>query len=150
MPTWWEKPPVVSSSCMLSCSPGRTTEGDIQGPLPDVCGSTPGTQQPKTPDARTAEQPGSHEKPGTTSQEAKPVCEGPSHRRHVYQQQLIEKQKKKLREQQKLIQQLKEDQRLAEARWAAERAAAVTAQSRLLSSPRGAKELPGTCQKLLK
>nr|XP_048278553.1 coiled-coil domain-containing protein 191 isoform X2 [Myodes glareolus] len=140
MPTWWEKPPVVSS---------KTTEGDIQGPLPDVCGSTPGTQQPKTPDARTAEQPSSHEKPGTTSREAEPVCEGPFHRRHVYQQQLIEKQKKKLREQQKLIQQLKEDQRLAEARWAAERAAAVTAQSRLLSSPRGAEEPPGTCQKLL-
>ncbi|CAO2631909.1 Coiled-coil domain-containing protein 191 [Lemmus lemmus] len=150
MPTWWEKPPMVSSGCMLSHSPGRTTEGDFQGPLPDVCGSTPGTQQPKTPDARTAEQPSSHETPGTTSQEAQPVCEGPFHHRHVYQQQLIEKQKKKLKEQQKLIQQLKEDQRLAEARWAAEHAAAVTeAQNRLLSNPRGAEEPPGTCQKLL-
>lgn len=136
---------------MLSHCPGRTTEGDIQGPLPDVCGSTPGTQEPKTPDAKTTKQPGSHEKPGTTSQETEPVCEGPFHRRHVYQQQLIEKQKKKLKEQQKLIQQLKENQRLAEARWAAEHAAAVTeAQSCLLSSPRGAEEPPGTCQKLLK
>ncbi|KAM7322076.1 hypothetical protein ACRRTK_018917 [Alexandromys fortis] len=151
MPTWWEKPPVVSRGCMRSHSPGRTTEGDIKGPLPDVCGSTPGTQQPKTPDAKTTKQPRSHEKPGTTSQEAEPDCEGPSHRRYVYQQQLIEKQKKKLKEQQKLIQQLKEDQRLAEARWAAKRATAVTkAQSRLLSSPRGAEEPPGTCQKLLK
>ncbi|XP_075819220.1 coiled-coil domain-containing protein 191 isoform X1 [Microtus pennsylvanicus] len=150
MPTWWEKPPAVSRGCMRSHSPGRTTEGDVKGPLPDVCGSTAGTQQPKTPDAKTAKQPSSHEKPGTTSQEAEPVCEGPSHRRHVYQQQLIEKQKKKLKEQQKLIQQLKEEQRLAEARWAAERATAVTkAQSRLLSSPRGAEEPPGTCQKLL-
>ncbi|GAB1300287.1 Coiled-coil domain-containing 191 [Apodemus speciosus] len=39
------------------------------------------------------------------------VCVGHLQRRHVYQQQLIEKQKKKLEEQQKTIQKLKENQR---------------------------------------
>lgn len=151
MPTAWEKPPMRSSGCMRSHSPGRTTMGNFQGPLPDVSGSTPDTKQPKTPDAETSQQPGSHEKPGTTSQEKEPVCAGHFHRRYVYQQQLIEKQKKKLKEQQKTIQKLKENQRLAEAQWAAERAAAVTeAQSGLLSNPRGAEEPQGTCQRLLK
>lgn len=150
VPTAWEKPPVGSSGCMLSHSPERTTKGSFQGPLPDVSGSTPGTKQPKTPDAETSERPGSHEQPGTTSQGAEPVCVRHFHRRHVYQQQLIERQKKKLEEQQKTIQKLKENQRLAEARWAAERAAAVTeAQGHLLSNPRGAEEPRGSCQRPL-
>ncbi|XP_006975817.2 coiled-coil domain-containing protein 191 isoform X1 [Peromyscus maniculatus bairdii] len=150
VPTAWEKPPMGSSGCMLSHSPERTTKGSFQGPLPDVSGSTPETKQPKTPDAETSEQPGSHEKPGTTSQGAEPVCVRHFHRRHVYQQQLIERQKKKLEEQQKTIQKLKENQQLAEARWAAERAAAVTeAQSHLLSNPRGAEEPRGSCQRPL-
>uniref|UniRef100_A0A8C2N649 Coiled-coil domain containing 191 n=1 Tax=Cricetulus griseus TaxID=10029 RepID=A0A8C2N649_CRIGR len=151
MPTAWEKLPMRSSDCILSHSPGRTTKGNFQGPLPNVSGSTADAKQPKTPDAEISEQPGSHEKPETTSQEAEPVCVGHFHNRHVYQQQLIEKQKKKLKEQQKTIQKLKENQRLAEARWAAERAASVTeAQSHLLSNPRGAEEPQGTCQRLLK
>ncbi|XP_052596688.1 coiled-coil domain-containing protein 191 isoform X1 [Peromyscus californicus insignis] len=150
MPTSWEKPPMRSSGCVLSHSPERTTKGNFQGPLPDVSGSTPGTKHSKTPDAETSEQPGSHEKPGTTSQGAEPVCVRHFHHRHVYQQQLIERQKKKLEEQQKTIQKLKENQRLAEARWAAERAAAVTeAQSHLLSNPRGAEEPQGSCQRPL-
>ncbi|XP_060054320.1 coiled-coil domain-containing protein 191 isoform X4 [Erinaceus europaeus] len=47
-------------------------------------------------------------------------------------EQLIEKQKKKLQEQQKTILELKESQKLAEARWAMEHATIVDAQNRLL------------------
>ncbi|XP_036059912.1 coiled-coil domain-containing protein 191 isoform X2 [Onychomys torridus] len=149
MPTSQEKAPMGSSGCMLSHSPERTTKGNFQGPLPDVSASTPGTKQPKIPDAETSEQPGSHEKPGTTSsQGAEPVCERHFHHHHVYQHQLIERQKKKLEEPQKTIQKLKEKQRLVEAQWAAERAAAVTElQSHLLSSPRRAEEPQGSCQR---
>ncbi|XP_072579721.1 coiled-coil domain-containing protein 191 isoform X7 [Vulpes vulpes] len=64
------------------------------------------------------------------------------------EQQVIEKQKKQLQEQQKTILELKESQRLAEARWAAERAAATAeAQSCPLTNPRG-KEPPSTSQVL--
>lgn len=104
-----------------------------------------------TPGAETSEQPDSHEKPGTTSQEAEHVCMGHFDCCHVYQQQLIEKQKKELEEQQKTIQKLKEKQWLAEARWAAEHATAVPeAQSCLESKPRGAEETQGTCPRPLK
>lgn len=139
----WEKPP-------LSHSPERTTKGNFQDPLPNASGSTPGTNQPKTAAAETPEEPGSCEKPGTTSQEAEAVCVGHFHHHHVYQQQLIEKQKKKLEEQQKTIEKLKEKQRLAEARWAAERAAVAEEQNCLQSNRRGAKDLQGTCQRLPK
>ncbi|KAL6038563.1 hypothetical protein STEG23_023222 [Scotinomys teguina] len=151
MPTSREKPPVGSSGCMLSHSPERITQGNFQGPLPDVSPGTPGTKQPKTPDAETSDQHGSHEKPGTTSQGAEPACVGHFHCYHVCQQQLIEKQRRKLKEQQKTIQKLKENQQLAEARWAAKRATAVTeAESHLLSNPRGAEVPQGSCQRLLK
>uniref|UniRef100_A0A8C6GFN3 Coiled-coil domain containing 191 n=1 Tax=Mus spicilegus TaxID=10103 RepID=A0A8C6GFN3_MUSSI len=147
----WERPPVESSGCTLSHSPERTTKGNCQGPLPDVSGSTPGTEQCKAVAAETSEQPGSCERPGTTRQDAEAACVRHFHRSHVYQQQLIEKQKKKLEQQQKTIQKLKENQRLAEARWAAKRAPAVTeGQNCLQSNPRGAKDPQGTCQRLLK
>ncbi|XP_076799075.1 coiled-coil domain-containing protein 191 isoform X5 [Arvicanthis niloticus] len=147
----WKKPPVEGSGGILSHSPERTTKGNVQGPLPHVSGSTPGPKQPKTTAAEPPAQPGSCETPGTTSQEAEAVCVGHFHYRHVYQQQLIEKQKKKLEEQQKTIEKLKESQRLAEARWAAELATAVTeGKGCLQSNPRGAKDLQGTCQRLLK
>lgn len=147
----WERPPVESSGCTLSHSPERTTKGNCQGPLPDVSGSTPGTEQCKAVAAETSEQPGSCERPGTTRQEAEAACVRHFHRSHVYQQQLIEKQKKKLEQQQKTIQKLKENQRLAEARWAAKRAPAVTeGQNCLQSDPRGARDPQGTCQRLLK
>ncbi|XP_012643011.2 coiled-coil domain-containing protein 191 isoform X4 [Microcebus murinus] len=65
------------------------------------------------------------------------------------EQQLIEKQKKKLQEQQKTILELKENQRLAEAQRAAEHATAVTDKHRhLLSNPRGEEEPKETCQML--
>ncbi|XP_060226424.1 coiled-coil domain-containing protein 191 isoform X2 [Meriones unguiculatus] len=147
----WEKPPLESNGYTLNHSLGITTKGNSQGPLPNVSGSTPGPKQPPPPGAETSEQPGSHEKPGATSQVTEPVCVGHFHCHHVYQQQLIEKQRKKLEEQQKTIQKLKKNQRLAEARWAAERAAAGTeAQGCLQPKPRGAAEPQGTCQRLLK
>ncbi|XP_052014662.1 coiled-coil domain-containing protein 191 [Apodemus sylvaticus] len=147
----WEKPPVESSGCTLRHSPERTTKGNFQGPLPHVSGSTPGLEQRQAAAAKTSGGPGSCDQPGTTCREAGAVCVGHFQRRHVYQQQLIEKQKKKLEEQQKTIQKLKENQRLAEARWAAERATAVTeGQSCPQSSPRGAKDLQGACHRLRK
>lgn len=147
----WKKPPVEGIGGILSHSPERTAKGNVQGPLPHVSGSTPGPKQPKTTAAEPPAQPGSCETPGTTSQEAEAVCVEHFHYRHVYQQQLIEKQKKKLEEQQKTIEKLKESQRLAEARWTAELATAVTeGKGCLQSNPRGAKDLQGTCQRLLK
>ncbi|KAM9583261.1 coiled-coil domain-containing protein 191 isoform 4-T4 [Trichechus inunguis] len=105
-------------------------------PLQNVPLSTPDNKQPKTVGAEPCQEPSSNEKLRTTSQKAEPICMGHFHNRHIFQQQLIEKQKKKLQEQQKIILELKENQRLAEARWAAEYAAAGTdAQSRLLSNP---------------
>ncbi|XP_048202603.1 coiled-coil domain-containing protein 191 isoform X2 [Perognathus longimembris pacificus] len=146
----WEKPPLGTSGSMLHPPLGRSTKDNLQDPFQHIRGSCPDIQQHKTLDVEISQQPGGDEKPGTSSQEEEPVCLGHFRSRHVYQQRLIEKQKKKLEEQQKTILELKESQRLAEARWAAERAAAVThAQRRRLSNPRGAEEPKGTCQKLL-
>uniref|UniRef100_A0A2R9A542 Coiled-coil domain containing 191 n=1 Tax=Pan paniscus TaxID=9597 RepID=A0A2R9A542_PANPA len=148
VPPLWEKPPLGSSGCMLSPPLGRTTTGNLQGSLQNVSLSAPGNKQHKTLGAEPSQQPGSNETLGTTSQKAEPLCLGHFHNRHVFQQQLIEKQKKKLQEQQKTILELKKNQQLAEAQWAAERALAVTdAQSHLLSKPR--EEEPRTCQMLV-
>lgn len=146
----WEKPPVESSGCTLGRSAERTTMGNLQGPLPNVSGSTPGPEQRRAAAAETSEEPGGWDQPGTACREAEAVGVGHLQRRHVYQQRLIEKQKKKLEEQQKTIQKLKENQRLAEARWAAERATAATGQSCPLSSPRDAKGLQGAGCRLRK
>uniref|UniRef100_A0A2K6T271 Coiled-coil domain containing 191 n=1 Tax=Saimiri boliviensis boliviensis TaxID=39432 RepID=A0A2K6T271_SAIBB len=143
------KNPSTISGCMISPPLGRTTTGNLQGPLQNVPLSAPGNKQHKTLGAKPSRQPGSNEKPGTTSQKAERDCLGHVHSCHVFQQQLIEKQKKKLQEQRKTILELKKKQQLAEARWAAEHTSAVTdAQSRLLSKPRGEKE-PATCKMLV-
>ncbi|XP_054407469.1 coiled-coil domain-containing protein 191 isoform X2 [Pongo abelii] len=148
VPPLWEKPPLGSSGCMLSPPLGRTTTGNLQGSLQNVSLSAPGNKQHKTLGAEPSQQPGSNETLGTTSQKAEPLCLGHFHNRHVFQQQLIEKQKKKLQEQQKTILELKKNQQLAEAQWAAEHASAVTdAQSHLLSKPR--EKEPRTCQMLV-
>ncbi|XP_007946042.1 coiled-coil domain-containing protein 191 [Orycteropus afer afer] len=146
----WEKPPLESSGCMLSLPLGRPTKSTFQVPLQNVPLNTPDNKQPKTVDPEPSQQPGSNEKLRTTNQKAEPICLGHFHTRHIFQQQLIEKQKKKLQEQQKIILELKENQRLAEARWAEERAAAVTGtQSRSLSNPTEEEELKRTCQMFL-
>nr|XP_054102051.1 coiled-coil domain-containing protein 191 [Callithrix jacchus] len=148
VPPLWEESPLESSGCMISPLLGRTT-GNLQGPLQSVPLSAPGSKQHKTLGAEPSRQPGSNKKLGTTSQKAERVCLGHVHSCHVFQQQLIEKQKKKLQEQQKTILELKKKQQLAEAQWAAaEHTSAVTdAQSRLLSKPRGEKE--PTCKMLV-
>uniref|UniRef100_A0A2K5CUT3 Coiled-coil domain containing 191 n=1 Tax=Aotus nancymaae TaxID=37293 RepID=A0A2K5CUT3_AOTNA len=148
VPPLWEESPLESSGCMISPPLGRTT-GNLQGPLQNVPLSAPGNKQHKTLGAEPFRQPGSNERLGTTSQKAERVCLGHVHSRHVFQQQLIERQKKKLQEQRKTILELKKKQQLAEAQWAAEHTSAVTdAQSRLLSKPRGEKE-PTTCKMLV-
>uniref|UniRef100_A0A8D2ECT8 Coiled-coil domain containing 191 n=1 Tax=Theropithecus gelada TaxID=9565 RepID=A0A8D2ECT8_THEGE len=148
VPPLWEKPPLGSSDCMLSPPLGRTT-GNLQGSLQNVPLSAPGNKQHKTLGVEPPQLPGSNETLRTTSQKAEPLCLGHFYSRHVFQQQLIEKQKKKLQEQQKTILELKKNQRLAEAQWAAEHASAITdAQSHLLSKPRGEEE-PRTCQMLV-
>ncbi|EHH51034.1 hypothetical protein EGM_10354 [Macaca fascicularis] len=147
VPPLWEKPPLGSSDCMLSPPLGRTT-GNLQGSLQNVPLSAPGNKQHQTLGVEPPQLPGSNETLRTTSQKAEPLCLGHFHSRHVFQQQLIEKQKKKLQEQQKTILELKKNQRLAEAQWAAEHASAVTdTQSHLLSKPR--EEEPRTCQMLV-
>ncbi|XP_029795189.1 coiled-coil domain-containing protein 191 isoform X3 [Suricata suricatta] len=138
----WEKPPSESSDCLPSSHLGRPTKSSLHVPL-----NASDNKQHETQDVEPSQQPGSN-KIRTTSRKAKSMCVGHFCNRHVLQQQLIEKQKKKLQEQQKTILELKESQRLAEARWAAERAAAVTdARSCQLPNPRE-KEPKRTCQVL--
>lgn len=145
-----EKSPSGSHDCMPSLHLGRPTKSDLQVPLQHVPLNTSDNKQHTTRDVEPSQQPRSSKKLRTTSQKTESICMGHFHNRHVFQQQLIEKQKKKLQEQQKTILELKQSQRLAEARWAAERAAAVTdAQSCLLSNPRG-KEPKRTCHVLPK
>lgn len=129
---------------------GRTTKSNLQGPLQNVAQNTPDSGQPQALDAEFLQKSGSNKKLETTSQNAEPACMGHFHHRHVFQQQLIEKQKKKLQEQQKTILELKEYQRLAEARWAVERTTVLTdAQRHLWTNPSGAEEPKGTCHTLL-
>ncbi|XP_023373590.1 coiled-coil domain-containing protein 191 [Otolemur garnettii] len=150
VPPLWEKPPLESGGCMSSPPQGTTTKCSLQGPLQDVPLHTPDNTQHQTLDAEPAQQPDNSKKLRTTCQKAEPICMGHFHNRHVLQQQLIEKQKKKLQEQQKTILELKENQRLAEARWAAERVAAVTdTHRRPLSNPTGEEDPKGVCQMLL-
>ncbi|XP_006773658.1 PREDICTED: coiled-coil domain-containing protein 191 isoform X1 [Myotis davidii] len=147
-PLLWERPPSETSDCMPSPHLGRPTKSTLQVPLQNVPLNTSDNKPHKTLDVEASQQPDSDEKLRTTSQKAKPICMGHFHNRHVFQQQLIEKQKKKLQEQHKTILELKESQRLAQARWAAKRdAALMETQSRLLSNPRE-EEPERTCQVL--
>nr|XP_027791701.1 coiled-coil domain-containing protein 191 [Marmota flaviventris] len=150
MPSLSENSSLESNGCMLIPPPGKTTMSNLQCPLQNVSQNIPDSE-PKTLDAELSEQPGSEDKLRTTSHKAEPACVRHFCNRHVFQQQLIEKQKKKLQEQQKTILDLKEKQRLAEAQWAAKHAAVVTdAQNRLLLKSQGPEEPKGTCQMLLK
>ncbi|KAG8509540.1 Coiled-coil domain-containing protein 191 [Galemys pyrenaicus] len=143
-----EKPSSGSNDFMLSPPLGRPTTSSLQVPLQNVPQNTSGYEQHNTLDAELSQQPGSSEKLRTHSQKAEAICMGHFHNRHIFQQQLIEKQKKKLQEQQKTILELKESKRLAEARWATEHATAVTeARGRRLSNPRE-EEPKRTCQLL--
>ncbi|XP_045363121.1 coiled-coil domain-containing protein 191 isoform X1 [Camelus bactrianus] len=145
VPSLWEKPASGSSGCMSSPDLGRSAKSVLQVPLQNVRLDTSDDKPLETLDVEPSQRPGSNEKLRTSSQKAEPICMGHFHNRHIFQQQLIEKQKKKLQEQQKTILELKESQRLAEARWAAEHA---DTQSCLLSRPRGEEEPKRTCQVL--
>lgn len=146
----WEKPPLESRSCVPSPPLERTAKGSLQDLAQKATLNIPDSKRHSTLDAELSKQPGSNRKLGTTGQKAEPISMGHFHNLHVFQQQLIEKQKKKLQEQQRTILELKENQRLAEARWATECATAVTdTQSHLLASPRGEEEPKGASQTLL-
>ncbi|XP_057553148.1 coiled-coil domain-containing protein 191 [Hippopotamus amphibius kiboko] len=144
VPPVWEEPPQGSNGCMPSPHLGRPTKSILQAPLQNVPLDTPDSKPHKALDVEPSRQPGNKEKLRTSSQKAEPMCMGHFHNRHIFQQQLIEKQKKKLQEQQKTILELKENQRRAEAWRVAGRA---DTQSCPLSNP-GEDERKGTCQVL--
>ncbi|XP_036992743.2 coiled-coil domain-containing protein 191 isoform X2 [Artibeus jamaicensis] len=147
VPLLWEKPPSGSSGCVPSPHLGKPTDSISQVSLQNVPLNTSDNKLHKTLHVEPSPQPDSNEKLRTTSQKAKPICMSHFHSRHAFQQQLIEKQKKKLQEQHKTILELKESQRLAKARWAAERdAAVIDAQSCLRSN---CKEEPKRTHKAL-
>nr|XP_025140108.1 coiled-coil domain-containing protein 191 isoform X4 [Bubalus bubalis] len=144
VPALWEKPPSGSSGCLPSCHLGRPTKSILQVPLQKAPPDTSDSKPHKGPGDEPSQQPGNKKKFRTNSQKAEPVCMGHFCNRHIFQQQLIEKQKKKLQEQQKTILELKENQRLAEVRQAAGR---THPQSCQLSNP-GEDEWERTCQVL--
>ncbi|KAJ8796730.1 hypothetical protein J1605_017833 [Eschrichtius robustus] len=146
VPPLLEKPPSGSNGYVPSPHLGRPTKDILQVPLQNVPLDTSDTKPHKALDVEPSQQPGNKEKLRTSSQKAEPMCMGHFHNRHIFQQQLIEKQKKKLQEQQKTILELRESQRLAEARRAAGHA---NTQSCLLSNP-GEDERKRTCQVLPK
>ncbi|XP_070644389.1 coiled-coil domain-containing protein 191 isoform X2 [Bos indicus] len=144
VPALWEKPPSGSSGCLPSCHLRRPTKSILQVPLQKAPLDTSDSKPHKGPGDEPSQQPGNKKKFRTSSWKAEPVCMGHFCNRHIFQQQLIEKQKKKLQEQQKTILELKENQRLAEVR----RAAGHThPQSCQLSNP-GEDEWERTCQVL--
>nr|XP_014337136.1 PREDICTED: coiled-coil domain-containing protein KIAA1407 homolog [Bos mutus] len=144
VPALWEKPPSRSSGCLPSCHLRRPTKSILQVPLQKAPLDTSDSKPHKGPGDEPSQQPGNKKKFRTSSWKAEPVCMGHFCNRHIFQQQLIEKQKKKLQEQQKTILELKENQRLAEV----QRAAGHThPQSCQLSNP-GEDEWERTCQVL--
>ncbi|XP_007469593.1 PREDICTED: coiled-coil domain-containing protein KIAA1407 homolog, partial [Lipotes vexillifer] len=144
VPSLWEKPPLGTNGYVPSPHLGRPTKDILQVPLQNVPLDTSDSKPHKALDVEPSQQPGNKEKLRISSQKAEPMCMGHFHNRHIFQQQLIEKQKKKLQEQQKTILELRENQRLAEARRAAGHA---DTQSCLLSNPRE-DERKRTCQVL--
>ncbi|KAF6384459.1 coiled-coil domain containing 191 [Rhinolophus ferrumequinum] len=148
IPTLWAMPPSGNIGCMPSPPLGRPANSILEVPLQNVPLNTSDSEPQKALDVEPSQHPSPNKRLRTTSQKAEPICLGHFHNRHVFQQQLIEKQKKKLQEQQKTILELKESQRLAKAQWAVARASAVTdTQSHLPSNPRE-DEPKRTCQVL--
>lgn len=132
VPSLWEEPPSGKRDYVPSHPLERPTKSSLQVPCQNVLvNNTSNNVQLQLLDDD------GRQKLTISSQKEEPICVGRFHNRHVFQQQLIEKQKKKLQEQKKIILNLKEKQRLTEARWAAELATAVTStQCRLLSNPK--------------
>ncbi|XP_049641716.1 coiled-coil domain-containing protein 191 [Suncus etruscus] len=141
VPSLWEESPSGRSNYVPSPPLERPTKSNLQVPCQNVLVNTSNNVQHQLLDD------GSRQKLTISSQKEEPICVGRFYNRHVFQQQLIEKQKKKLQEQKKIILNLKEKQRLTEARWAAELATAMTStQCRLLSNPK--EESKRSCQGL--
>lgn len=146
----WALPPSGNIGCMPSPPLGRPANSILQVPLQNVPLNTSDSEPQQALDVEPSQHPSPNERLRTTSRKAEPICLGHFHNRHIFQQQLIEKQKKKLQEQQKTILELKESQRLAKAQWAVARASAVTdIQNHLPSNPRE-DEPKRTCQVLPK
>ncbi|XP_047647944.1 coiled-coil domain-containing protein 191 isoform X2 [Phacochoerus africanus] len=134
---------VSSSSNLLEATAMEDPSRNEEVPLQNVPLDTTDDKPHKTLDLGPFQQPG-NKKLKTSSQKAEPVRMGYFHNCHIFQQQLIEKQKKKLQEQQKTILELKKNQQLAEVPQAVGRG---DARSCLLSNPRE-DEQERTCQPL--
>ncbi|XP_047648006.1 coiled-coil domain-containing protein 191 isoform X7 [Phacochoerus africanus] len=143
VPPLWEKHPPGSKDYMPSPRLKNPAKCVLQVPLQNVPLDTTDDKPHKTLDLGPFQQPG-NKKLKTSSQKAEPVRMGYFHNCHIFQQQLIEKQKKKLQEQQKTILELKKNQQLAEVPQAVGRG---DARSCLLSNPRE-DEQERTCQPL--
>ncbi|XP_074070652.1 coiled-coil domain-containing protein 191 isoform X2 [Macrotis lagotis] len=141
-----EVPGVASCQEKISRSEGNITS-------PPLCKTTKSVSQglrlqasPRSPKHPQARNPSHEAEQQLRAPSQKPMAPylGHFHNRHVFQQQVIEEQKKKLQEQQKMIFELQENQRLWEAREEAERASAMTAAlTRLMSNPREEKPKKG-------
>uniref|UniRef100_A0A8C3YKZ9 Coiled-coil domain containing 191 n=1 Tax=Catagonus wagneri TaxID=51154 RepID=A0A8C3YKZ9_9CETA len=143
VPSLWEKPPSGSKDCMPGPHLRKPAKCSLQVPLQNVPLDTSDDKPHKTLELEPSQQPG-NKKLRTSSQKAEPICMGRFCNRHIFQQQLIEKQKKKLQEQQKTILELKKKQRLAEVPQAVGHG---DSRSCLLSNPRE-DEQERTCQVL--
>ncbi|XP_020862810.1 coiled-coil domain-containing protein 191 [Phascolarctos cinereus] len=116
----------------------------IQVPIQQAPPNSPELPHSNTPSCESLHQICSGQQSRTPSQKSVSPYMGHFHNRHIFQQQVIEEQKKKLQEQKKIILELQLNQRLREAREEAERATAVTAAlTRLMSNPREEKMKKG-------
>ncbi|XP_036601730.1 coiled-coil domain-containing protein 191 [Trichosurus vulpecula] len=139
-----QEKPSGSDGCITSPPLCKKPKSVFQVPMQQALQNSLELPQSKTPSCESLHQICSSQQSRTPSQ--KPMCPymGHFHNRHIFQQQVIEEQKKKLQEQQKMILELQENQRLREAREEAERATAVTAAlNRLMSNPREEKMKKG-------
>ncbi|XP_074157330.1 coiled-coil domain-containing protein 191 isoform X1 [Sminthopsis crassicaudata] len=106
--------------------------------------NSPELPQAKNPSCESLHQICSSQPTRTANQKPMSPYMNHFHNRHIFQKQVIEEQKKKLQEQQKIILELQENQRLREAREEARWATAVTvALTRLKSNAREEKSKKG-------
>ncbi|XP_043848807.1 coiled-coil domain-containing protein 191 [Dromiciops gliroides] len=135
--TFSQEKPSESDGCITSPSLCKNPKSVFQLPMQQAPQSSPELPLSKTPSCESLHQVCSRQQFKTPSQKPVPPYMGHFHNRYIFQQQVIEEQKKKLQEQQKMILELQENQRLREAREEAEQATAVTAAlTRLMSNPR--------------
>ncbi|XP_027724557.1 coiled-coil domain-containing protein 191 [Vombatus ursinus] len=142
--TFSREKPSGSDGCMSSPPLLKKPKSVFQVPMQQVPPNSPELPRSKTPSCESLHQICSSQQSRTPSQKSVSPYMGHFHHRHIFQQQVIEEQKKKLQEQKKMILELQENQRLREAREEAERATAVTAAlNRLMSNPREEKMKKG-------